>query len=111
MSKEELTAKHVDTGAGLERVASVLQGVPSNYDTDLFRQLITFVEGYAGKRYGANETDDLAFRVIADHSRALSFLVADGVHPSNEGRGYVLRRVLRRAARHAKHLEIGRAHV
>jgi len=101
---EELEAKHVDTGAGLERVASVIQGVRSNYDTDLFRQLIEFVEGHAGKRYGVKEADDLAFRVIADHSRALSFLVSDGVLPSNEGRGYVLRRVLRRAARHAKQL-------
>jgi alanyl-tRNA synthetase len=101
---EELSAKHVDTGAGLERLASVLQGVRSNYDTDLFRKLITFVEAHAGKKYGQNEEDDLAFRVIADHSRAVSFLVADGVTPGNEGRAYVLRRVLRRAARHARHL-------
>jgi len=100
----ELTAKHVDTGAGLERLAAVLQNVPSNYDTDLLRNLIRFTETHAGKRYGDNPDDDLSFRVIADHVRALTFLVADGVLPSNDGRGYVLRRVLRRAARHAKQL-------
>ena len=103
-SLEELSAKHVDTGAGLERIASVMQGVASNYDTDLFRTLISFTEKAAGRKYGENEDDDLAFRVIADHSRAITFLVADGVQPSNEGRGYVLRRVLRRAARHARQL-------
>ncbi len=103
-SLEELSAKHVDTGAGLERLAAVLQGVPSNYDTDLFQNSIRFTEAQCGRRYGQNEADDMAFRVIADHVRALTFLVADGVTPSNEGRGYVLRRVLRRAARHAKHL-------
>jgi alanyl-tRNA synthetase len=101
---EELAAKHVDTGAGLERLASVLQGVRSNYDTDVFRHLIRFTEEHAKRPYGRNEPDDVSFRVIADHSRALSFLIADGVVPSNEGRGYVLRRVLRRAARHARHL-------
>ncbi|MFI5394872.1 MAG: alanine--tRNA ligase [Candidatus Binatia bacterium] len=101
---EPLAERHVDTGAGLERLAAVLQGVPSNYDTDLFRDLIRFTEEHAGKRYGASDTDDLSFRVIADHGRALTFMVADGVLPSNEGRGYVLRRVLRRAARHAKQL-------
>jgi alanyl-tRNA synthetase len=101
---EELDAKHVDTGAGLERIASVLQGVRSNYDTDLFRNLIRFTEAHCGRKYGANDVDDLAFRVVADHSRAITFLVTDGVLPANEGRGYVLRRVLRRAARHAKHL-------
>jgi len=101
---EELRAKHVDTGAGLERLAAVLQNVPSNYDTDLLRSLIRFTEGHAGKRYGHDAEGDFAFRVIADHSRALSFMIADGVVPSNDGRGYVLRRILRRAARHARHL-------
>jgi len=98
----ELRAKHVDTGMGLERVVAVLQDVPSNYDTDLFRRLIAFVEQRAALRYGDNDVQDLAMRVIADHSRALAFMIADGVVPSNEGRGYVLRRILRRAARHAR---------
>ncbi len=98
----ELTAKHVDTGMGLERVTAVLQGVPSNYDTDLFRRLIAFVETASGRRYGADADGDLAMRVIADHSRALNCMIADGVVPGNEGRGYVLRRILRRAARHAR---------
>ncbi len=97
----ELAAKHVDTGMGMERVTAVLQNVPSNYDTDLLRNLIAFSEKASGRRYGANADDDLALRVIADHSRALTFMIADGVVPSNEGRGYVLRRILRRAARHA----------
>ena len=101
---EELRAKHVDTGAGLERLAAVLQGVQSNYDTDLLRNLIRFTEEHARRRYGQNADDDLAFRVIADHSRALNFMIADGVVPGNDGRGYVLRRILRRAARHARQL-------
>ncbi len=97
----DLSAKHVDTGMGLERVTAVIQNVASNYDTDLFRNLIAFVEKQSGKAYGANEDCDLAMRVIADHSRALHFMITDGVSPSNDGRGYVLRRILRRAARHA----------
>ncbi|MFQ5668050.1 MAG: alanine--tRNA ligase [Candidatus Binatia bacterium] len=101
---EPLPARHVDTGAGLERLAAILQGVRSDYDTDLFRDLIRFTGERAGKRYGTSVDDDLSFRVIADHARALTFLIADGVLPSNDGRGYVLRRVLRRAARHARQL-------
>jgi alanyl-tRNA synthetase len=103
-SLEELAAKHVDTGAGLERLAAVLQNVPSNYDTDLFRDVIRYVESQTHLRYGANGDHDLSFRVLADHSRALTFMITDGVQPANEGRGYVLRRILRRAARHAKML-------
>ncbi|MEO8605900.1 MAG: alanine--tRNA ligase [bacterium] len=98
----DLKARHVDTGMGLERVAAVMQGVPSNYDTDLFRRLITFVEQQADTRYGDNDEADLAMRVIADHGRALNVMIADGVAPANDGRGYVLRRILRRAARHAR---------
>jgi alanyl-tRNA synthetase len=100
----ELAAKHVDTGMGLERITAVLQGVGSNYDTDLLRPLIRFAAEHAGRPYGRHADDDLALRVIADHARALSFMAADGVVPANDGRGYVLRRILRRAARHARHL-------
>ena len=98
----DLAARHVDTGMGLERVAAVMQNVASNYDTDLFRNLIGYVEAQSSTKYGANADTDLAMRVIADHSRALQFMITDGVVPSNDGRGYVLRRILRRAARHAK---------
>jgi alanyl-tRNA synthetase len=94
----------IDTGMGLERITAVVQGVKSNYDTDLLRSIITHIESLAGKTYGDDEEADVSMRVIADHSRATAFLIADGVLPSNEGRGYVLRRIMRRAARHAKML-------
>ncbi|OEU52225.1 MAG: alanine--tRNA ligase, partial [Desulfuromonadales bacterium C00003096] len=94
----------IDTGMGLERIAAVVQGVQSNYDCDLLRGIIAYIEELAGKEYGADEEQDVSMRVIADHSRATAFLIADGVLPSNEGRGYVLRRIMRRAARHAKML-------
>jgi alanyl-tRNA synthetase len=95
----------IDTGAGLERMASVSQGKRSNYDTDLFRNLIGAIERTAGKKYGATDApDDVSMRVIADHARATTFLVGDGVLPSNEGRGHVLRRIMRRAIRHGKRL-------
>jgi len=90
----------IDTGMGLERITRLLQGVSSNYDTDLFRPLIRRTAEIAGRVYGANAENDVSMRVIADHARACAFLIGDGVLPSNEGRGYVLRRVLRRAARH-----------
>jgi alanyl-tRNA synthetase len=99
---EELPSKHVDTGMGLERITAVLQNVLSNYDIDYMRELTATTEKLTGKRYGADPLADISFRVIDDHARATSFLIADGVTPSNEGRGYVLRRLLRRAARHGR---------
>jgi len=93
---------NIDTGMGLERLAAVAQGVTSNYDADLFRGIICYIEKISGKPYGKNEEDNISIRVIADHSRSITFLIGDGVLPSNEGRGYVLRRILRRAARHGK---------
>ena len=96
----------IDTGMGLERVAAVLQGKLSDWDTDLFAPLIARVSGLAGKRYGAGEDDDVSIRVIADHGRTATFLIADGVLPSNEMRGYVLRRIMRRAMRHGRMLGI-----
>ena len=98
----DLPARHVDTGMGLERITAVLQGVFSDYDVDLFHNIIAATEELAGKAYGENADADVSFRVIADHARAVSFLIADGVLPSNDGRGYVLRRLLRRAARHGR---------
>jgi len=103
-SLRELPSKHVDTGMGLERIVAVLQNVLSNYDTDLFRGIIDATENLARRIYGTDPEADVSFRVIADHARAVSVMIADNVLPSNEGRGYVLRRVLRRAARHGKML-------
>lgn len=96
----------VDTGMGLERISAVMQGVVSNYDTDLLQGIIRHVERLSGKKYGADPKDDISMRVIADHARAVTFLICDGALPSNEGRGYVLRRIMRRAARHAKMLGV-----
>jgi len=97
-----LPAQNIDTGMGLERVAALKQGVDAVFLTDQFRPLIELGEEIADKRYGENRQVDVALRVLADHSRAMSFLVADGVLPSNEGRGYVLRRIIRRAARFSR---------
>lgn len=94
----------IDTGAGLERMAAVCQGVKSNFESDLIRPLIAAMEELSQKRYGLDEQDDVSMRVIADHARAVTFALADGVLPSNEGRGYVLRRILRRALRHGRFL-------
>ncbi|HET7753292.1 MAG TPA: alanine--tRNA ligase [Anaeromyxobacteraceae bacterium] len=95
----------IDTGAGLERIAAVVQGKQSNYDTDLFQKIIAAIEELAGKKYAKSSDEDrVSMRVIADHARATTFLVGDGVLPSNEGRGYVLRRIMRRAIRHGKRL-------
>jgi alanyl-tRNA synthetase len=104
----DLPARHVDTGMGFERICTVLQGERDNYRIDVLRTVVGRAERIAGKRYGAGERDDVSLRVIADHARAVTFLVADGVVPSNEGRGYVLRRLLRRAARHGKLLGVDR---
>ncbi len=94
----------IDTGMGLERITSVLEGVQSNYDTDLFQPILAAAADLARMKYGADGEKDVSLRVIADHLRAVSFLLADGVIPGNEGRGYVLRRILRRAVRHGMRL-------
>ncbi len=94
----------IDTGMGLERLSAVLQGKKSNYDSDLFEPIIGFIEALSSVKYGADHENDVSIKAIADHARAISFLMTDGVLPSNEGRGYVLRRIIRRAARHGKFL-------
>src|SRR5205823_6666778 len=121
-----LPQRHVDTGMGFERVSAIIQGTKSligfsgtvsNYETDVFRPIFDELEKLSGKKYAntlpksgvAHETEqekiDIAFRVVADHIRALSFAIADGIIPSNEGRGYVLRRILRRAVRYGRSLD------
>tara|TARA_B100000959_G_scaffold287590_1_gene374636 strand:- start:115 stop:2742 length:2628 start_codon:yes stop_codon:yes gene_type:complete len=102
----DLPKPSIDTGMGLERLASILQNVESNYDTDLFGYLIKYVANSLSIQYGDDEESDISMRVLADHSRAVTFLISDGVIPSSEGRGYVLRRILRRAVRHYKKLGI-----
>src|SRR3989440_6996182 len=99
-SRKNLPKPSVDTGAGLERIASVMQNVPSNFDTDLFQPIIAQAVEIVGRPYDRGPSG-APYRVLADHARAVAFLLADGVYPSNEGRGYVLRRILRRAVRHA----------
>jgi alanyl-tRNA synthetase len=100
-SLEALPQTHVDTGMGFERLCMVLQGVQSNYDTDIFQPIIKKIASLSNKKYGADEKDDIAMRVIADHLRAVAFSIADGQLPSNTGAGYVIRRILRRAVRYA----------
>ena len=104
-----LPKKNIDTGMGLERLASVIQEAPTNFDTDLFTPILASLEEISGSRYGRDTVVDTAFKVISDHIRTVSFAVADGALPSNEGRGYVLRRLIRRAVRFSKDLNIKRA--
>jgi alanyl-tRNA synthetase len=101
---QELPQKCVDTGMGMERLTALIQGVASNYDTDLFRPILDRLGEVTGTRYGESADGDLSLRICADHVRAAAFLVADGVLPSNEGRGYVLRKTLRRALQHGNRL-------
>ncbi|WP_302372211.1 alanine--tRNA ligase [Enterococcus asini] len=107
---EPLPHKNIDTGMGLERMVSIVQNAPTNFETDLFLPIIKQVEDLSGHfQYGDNAQTDISFKVIADHIRALSFAIGDGALPSNEGRGYVLRRLLRRAVMHGKKLGIDEA--
>lgn len=106
---EPLEHKNIDTGCGLERLASVLQNKQSNFETDLLFPIIEYVESCSGLKYGADSKKDISFKVIADHARSMSIMIMDGILPSNEGRGYVLRRILRRAIRHGRMLGIKEA--
>jgi alanyl-tRNA synthetase len=105
---EPLPKPSIDTGMGLERLVSVLQNVPSNFDTDLIRPIITRTEELSGQAFGASAAADVAMKVIADHSRAAAFLIGDGVLPANEGRGYVLRRIMRRAIRYGRNIGLSK---
>ncbi len=105
---ERLARPNIDTGMGLERLACVMQGVGNLFEVDTVQSVLHHVEHIAGKTYGANAKEDISIRVITDHIRSCTFMVSDGILPSNEGRGYVLRRLLRRAARHGRMLGISR---
>ena len=102
----ELATKNIDTGMGLERLACVMQGVDNMFEVDTIRKVIDKTCEIAGKRYGDDAENDISIRVVTDHSRSAMFMISDGVIPSNEGRGYVLRRIIRRACRHGKLLGI-----
>ena len=104
----ELAQKNIDTGMGLERLACVMQGVDNLFEVDTVRRILNTVCSIAGKTYGADRANDVSIRVVTDHIRSATFMISDGVIPSNEGRGYVLRRILRRACRHGKLLGINR---
>ncbi len=104
----ELTQKNIDTGMGLERLACVMQGVDNLFEVDTVRKILDTVCEIAGKQYGMDAANDISIRVVTDHIRSATFMISDGVIPSNEGRGYVLRRILRRACRHGKLLGINR---
>ena len=106
---EELAQKNIDTGMGLERLACVMQGVDNMFEVDSIRRIIDKVCEISGKTYGNDANNDISIRVITDHTRSAMFMIADGVIPSNEGRGYVLRRIIRRACRHGKLLGINHA--
>lgn len=106
---EPLPHQNIDTGMGLERMVSIIQDAPTNFETDLFLPIIAKVEELSGKKYGSDKQMDVSFKVIADHIRSLAFAIGDGALPSNEGRGYVLRRLLRRAVMHGKKLGINEA--
>ena len=101
-----LSKRNIDTGAGLERTSQVLQGVTDTFKTDLFQPLVKKIEALSGAKYGDDPQKDVSIRVVAEHARAAAFLIADDIAPSNEGRGYVLRRLIRRAALHARRLDL-----
>ncbi|MBC7252585.1 MAG: alanine--tRNA ligase [Actinobacteria bacterium] len=103
-----LPSKNIDTGLGLERLASVLQGVTNNFETDSLAAVLQAVSSLSGVKYGAEERSDVSLKIVADHSRAFTFMVGDGILPSNEDRGYILRRLIRRAVRHGRLLGIER---
>lgn len=102
----ELPRKNIDTGAGMERLAGILQGVDSVFDIDVMAPLVSAAATVSGRPYGRDPTQDVRLRILADHARSATFLISDGVFPSNEGRGYVLRRIIRRAVRHAHQLGV-----
>ena len=105
-SMPELPHRNIDTGMGLERITAIMQGKSANYDGDLMHGLVELGERLTGKKYGEDPKSDMSLRILADHSRAVTFMIGDGILPSNEGRGYVLRRLLRRAVYHARMLGV-----